>query len=79
MKIASTRDGPCADGGFLSAQVNCGVSLPVHKDKNNHGEIWLIGLGDCGWWKVVDREPFGPASTTNYYPTRGRSLSEETT
>ena len=38
MKLASTREGPCADEGFLSAQVNSGVSLPVHKDKNNHGE-----------------------------------------
>ena len=46
MKLASTREGPCADEGFLSAQVNCGISLPVHKDKNNHGETWLIGLGD---------------------------------
>ena len=46
MKLASTREGPCADEGFLSAQVNCGISLPAHKDKNNHGETWLIGLGD---------------------------------
>ena len=38
MKIASTRDGLCAEEGFLCAQVNCGDSLPVHKDKNNHGE-----------------------------------------
>ena len=44
MRIASTRYGASADEGCLSAQVNCGVSLPVHKD-NNHGEIWLIGLG----------------------------------
>ena len=36
MKLASTREGPCADEGFLSAQVNSGISLPVHKDKNNH-------------------------------------------
>ena len=34
MKLASTREGPRADEGFLSAQVNCGISLPVHKDKN---------------------------------------------
>ena len=47
MKLASTREGPCADEGFLSAQVNCGISLPVHKDKNNHGETWLIGC-PCG-------------------------------
>ena len=42
------RDGPCADDheGFLSAQVNCGFTLPVHKDNNNHGETWLMGLGD---------------------------------
>ena len=46
MKLASTREGACADEGFLSAQVNCGIGLPVHKDKNNHGETWLIGLGD---------------------------------
>ena len=54
MKLASTREGPCADEGFLSAQVNCGISLPVHKDKNNHGETWLIGFGDLQGWKAVD-------------------------
>ena len=46
MKLASTREGPSADEGFFSAQVNCGTSLLVHKDKNNHGETWLIGLED---------------------------------
>ena len=46
MRIASTRDGARADERFLSAQVNWGIAIPVHKDKNNYGETWLIGLGE---------------------------------
>ena len=59
MKLASTREGPCADEGFLSAQVNCGISLPVHKDKNNHGETWLIGLGDYKGGRLWIESPCG--------------------
>ena len=59
MKLASTREGPCADEGFLSAQVNSGVSLPVHKDKNNHGETWLIGLGDYMGGRLWIESPCG--------------------
>ena len=59
MVLASTREGPCADEGFLSAQVNCGISLPVHKDKNNHGETWLIGLGDYTGGRLWIESPCG--------------------
>ena len=59
MKLASTREGLCADEGFLSAQVNCGISLPVHKDKNNHGETWLIGLGDYKGGRLWIESPCG--------------------
>ena len=59
MKLASTREGPCADEGFLSAQVNCGISLPVHKDKNNHGETWLIGLGNHKGGRLWIESPCG--------------------
>ena len=59
MMLASTREGPCADEGFLSAQVNSGVSLPVHKDKNNHGETWLIGLGDYTGGRLWIESPCG--------------------
>ena len=59
MKIASTRDGPSAEEGFLSAQVNCGVSLPIHKDKNNHSETLLIGLGDFSGGSLWIKSPFG--------------------
>ena len=54
MKLASTREGPCADEGFLSAQVNCGI-----KDKNNHGETWLIGLGDYKGGRLWIESPCG--------------------
>ena len=59
MKLASTREGPCADEGFLSAQVNCSISLPVHKDKNNHGETWLIGLWDYKGGRLWIESPCG--------------------
>ena len=59
MMLASTREGPCADEGFLSAQVNSGISLPVHKDKNNHGETWLIGLGDYTGGRLWIESPCG--------------------
>ena len=59
MKLASTREGPCADEGFLSAQMNCGISLPVHKDKKNHGETWLIGLGDYKGGRLWIESPCG--------------------
>ena len=66
------RDGPCADKGF-SLHKNCDVSLPTHKDKNNHGETMVDRLRGLHWWKALDREPFGPASTTNYHAKMGRT------
>ena len=82
MKLASTRAGPCADEGFLSAQVNCGVSLPVHKDKNNHGEPMaspcLIGLGDFEVGRLGSRALW--ASIHHQQPPGSdKSLSEEIT
>ena len=73
MKLASTRDGPCADEGFLSSQALCGVSLPIHKDKNNHGETWLIGLGDYDGGRFwIESPPIGLAFTTNNHPEVAR-------
>ena len=55
----TTRGEGMTDEGFLSAQVNCGISIPVHKDKNNHGETWLIGLGDYKGGRLWIESPCG--------------------
>ena len=44
--IAATRPSGFADEPYLSAQLNSAMSLPVHKDKNNHSTTWLIALGN---------------------------------
>ena len=78
MTLASTREGPCADEGFLSAQVNCGISLPVHKDKNSHGETWLIGLGDYKGGRLWIESPCGqhppPVITKKWQESLGGDL-----
>ena len=38
MCLAATRGAAYSDEGFLSAQLNCSTSLPIHQDKNNHGD-----------------------------------------
>ena len=40
--IAATQPSGFADEPYLSAQLNSAMSLPVHKDKNNHSMTWLI-------------------------------------
>ena len=52
------QEGPSADEGFLSAQVNCGIDLPVHKD-NNHGETWLNGVGGYTGGRLRVESPLG--------------------
>ena len=44
--LAATRPSGFADEPYLSAQLNSAMSLPVHKDKNNHSLTWLIAIGN---------------------------------
>ena len=59
MMLASTREGSCADEGFLSAQVNSGISLPVHKDKNNPWRNLVDRLRGLRGWKLWIESPCG--------------------
>ena len=57
--LAATREAVCSDEGFLSAQLNCATTLPVHKDNNNHGDTWLTGLGDYEGGRLWLESPLG--------------------
>ena len=59
MCLAATRGAAYSDEGFLSAQLNCSTSLPIHQDKNNHGDSWLTGLGDYEGGRLWVESPFG--------------------
>ena len=57
--IAATRPSGFADEPYLSAQLNSAMSLPIHKDKNNHSMTWLIALGDFTGGRLWIESPVG--------------------
>ena len=57
--IAATRPSGFADKPYLSAQLNSAMSLPVHKDKNNHSMTWLIALGNFAGGRLWIESPVG--------------------
>ena len=57
--IAATRPSGFADEPYLSAQLNSAMSLPVHKDKNNHSMTWLIALGNFTGGRLWIESPVG--------------------
>ena len=44
---------------YLSAQLNSAMSLPIHKDKNNHSMTWLIALGNFAGGRLWIESPVG--------------------
>ena len=57
MCLAAFRGGIHSDEGFLSAQLNCATSLPLHQDISNHGDTWLTSMGNYSiWGSTLDRE-----------------------
>ena len=59
MCLAATRGGISSDEGFLSAQVNCAKSLPIHQDKNNHGDTWVTAMGNYEGGRLWVESPVG--------------------
>ena len=59
MCLAATRGPTHSDEGFLSAQLNRSTFLPIHQDKNNHGETWLTGMGNYTGGRVWIESPLG--------------------
>ena len=59
MCLAATRGSLGTDEGFLSAQVNCATSLPIHQDKNNHSDTWVTAMGDYQGGRLWVESPIG--------------------
>ena len=57
--LAATRPSGFADEPYLSAQLNSAMSLPIHKDKNNHSMTWLIALGNFTGGRLWIASPVG--------------------
>ena len=57
--LAATRGSISPDEGFLSAQANCAKSLPIHQDKNNHGDTWVAGMGNYEGGRLWIGSPVG--------------------
>ena len=57
--LAATRPSGFADKPYPSAQLNSAMSLPVHKDKNNHSMTWLIALGNFTGGRLWIESPVG--------------------
>ena len=57
--LAATRPSGSGDEGYLSAQLNRVEKLPIHRDRNNHGHSWIIGLGNYLGGRIWVQDPLG--------------------
>ena len=57
--IAATRPSGFADEPYLSAQLSSAMSVPIHKDKNNHSMTWLIAFGNFTGGRLWIESPLG--------------------